>query len=181
MRQGATAARPQILGMIPDDVDPTRETLKAMRLLVLAGKVSPRVRQLAESVVAPLRGKDYRGEVEACFDCVADRVRYLRDPFEVEMLHTTDQALDSGQADCDGQAVLLAAMLESIGHRTRFCAVGFQPHIYTHVYCETPIGHKIGRAGKRVPNWHACDTTEPHGVGWRPPGIVCVQIIHNRK
>ncbi len=62
------------------------------------------------------------------------------------------------KGDCDDQAVLIASLLESIGHPTRFIAIKtstFGP--YVHVYVETRIGNK----------WFPVETTEnwPMGKG----------------
>jgi transglutaminase-like putative cysteine protease len=72
-----------------------------------------------------------------------------------------DVTLRDRQGDCDDQAVLIGALLTSIGHPVRFVAVGFRPGQFAHVYAETPIG----------PNWVAVETTENWPVGRAPRGV----------
>ena len=52
-----------------------------------------------------------------------DNVQYVRDVRGVETLATPIKTLETMQGDCDDQAVLLASLLESIGHPTRFVAM----------------------------------------------------------
>lgn len=144
-----------------DGVDGIKQTLALMEKLKNDYKINPIVRGLALSLVAQLPQKDYDGEVEAVASYVKNRVRYVRDIAGVETLQTPVKTLEYGQGDCDDKSTLLAAMLESLGHRCRFRAVGFREGDLCHVYVETRM------AGK----WLAIDTTEPVAVGWEPPGI----------
>ena len=146
-----------------------------MRLAVIEGKKSPEIRQLALSIVRNVAAKNWRGEIDALFRWVQDRIRYVRDPTDIEMLHTPGGVLRDGQSDCDGQAVLLASLLESIGHPTRFVAISLSPGEWQHVYAQTVYG----RSGR--PNWVTLDTTEPRPMGWEPPDICDRMIIHNRR
>jgi len=66
-------------------------------------------------------------------------------------------------------ATLLASLLASTGHPTRFIAAGFAGPV-EHVWVETLIGNR----------WFAMDATEEGAeVGWEPPGITEVRIWHN--
>lgn len=154
---------------LPSGREGTRKTLVLMRRLVREGKKSPRVRQTAVELTRNLRQKDWRGEVVALHNFVRDRIRYVRDIKGVETLHTPDRVLENEQGDCDDKSLLLAALLESIGHPTRFIAVGFQPGKFSHVLVETKIGDK----------WIALETTENVPAGWRPPNIASTMIVHN--
>ena len=86
----------------------------------------------------------------------------------METVATPDATLESGQGECDDKATLVAAMLEAIGHPTRFVAIGFEPGILDHVYTETMIG----------PRWYTVETTEPVEVGWVPRGVREKMIVH---
>jgi transglutaminase-like putative cysteine protease len=178
--QTALSIRPTVLAQVPTGIDPVREALKVMRELVLAGKMSPNVRKLAEDLVKLLPNRAKLLEIAACFDHVRENTRYLSDPTDVEMLHTADAVDDIGQSDCDGQAVLLASLLESIGKHTRFVAVGFKrPREYSHVFCQTVWGAPGPRWSD---GWLTLDTIVDYPMGWTPPGIVGPpMIIHNRR
>lgn len=148
-----------------------------MRLAVLHGKKTPEIRQLALSIVECVPGKNWRREISALFEWTRARIRYVLDPVDVEMLHTGAAVLRDGQSDCDGQSVLLASLLESIGHRTRFVAISLLPGEYRHVYAQTVCG----KDARGNPRWLSLDTTEPYPMGWEPPGICDRMIIHNRR
>ncbi len=140
-----------------------------MGKLVKDGKKSLAVRQQAISLVAHLAQKDWAAEITAAHAFVRDRIRYVKDVRDVETLATPEKTLEFGQGDCDDKAVLLAALLESIGHPTRFVAIAFHPDEFAHVFVESKIGE----------NWIALETTEPVPAGWRPHGYVQEMIHHN--
>jgi transglutaminase-like putative cysteine protease len=71
--------------------------------------------------------------------------------------------------DCDDKSVLLAALLESIGHPTRFVAIGFQPDDFEHVFVETKIADR----------WISLETTEPVEIGWMPQHIRARLTVNN--
>lgn len=146
-----------------------RKTLVLMRQLVRQHKKNLPLRQLALSIVGNLPGKAWAREAAALQKWVQQNIRYVKDIRGVETVHSPDKLLAIRQGDCDDQAVLLAAMLESLGHPTRFVAVGFSPFAYSHVYAETKIGHQ----------WVPLETINPWPMGKRPPGIIKQMIVHN--
>ncbi len=140
----------------------TSETLKIMRQLVNAGKKEPAIRRLALSLVGSLQSKDFYGEISALYDYVRGNIRYVHDIHNVETLHTALKVLEKGQGDCDDQSILLASLLESIGHPTRFIAIGFLPGQFVHVYTETKYGAQ----------WLPLETTVAGAdIGWSPAGV----------
>lgn len=154
---------------LPKGREGIRKTLLLMRALVRKGKKNPLIRQTAVELTQGMRQKDWYGEVKALHNFVRDNIRYLRDIKSVETLHTPERILRNAQGDCDDKAILLASLLESIGHPTRFLAVGFHPGKFSHVLTETKIGNK----------WIPLETTEPVDIGWRPRNIVNAMIVHN--
>jgi hypothetical protein len=147
------------LGCIPDGPPGIAATLRIMRQMVKDGRKSMMVRDTVLDLVSGLEQKDWLGEVRECHLFVRDQVRYVQDPYDVELVQIPDVTLQNRAGDCDDKATLLCAMLESIGHPARFVAVGFQPGVYEHVYVETRVGER----------WIACETTEPVDLGWAPP------------
>ena len=147
--QTATLAR------IPDGAAGTRATLDIMRQFVRRYKKTLPVRNLALSLIRDVPGhKDWVGQIKKLHRYVQDQIQYVRDINGVETVQTPLVTLENRQGDCDDQSVLLAALLESIGHPTRFVAIKqtfFGP--FVHVYTETKIGHG--------PNsWQPLETTE---------------------
>jgi len=155
----SAATNSTLLG-IPDGSSGTRATLKQMARLVREYRTNPTIRTCAGDLVQFLPGMSYRQEVENIFNFVAGNVRYLQDVNGIDTLQAPDVTLQLRRGDCDDQVMILCALLESIGHPTRFVAVGYtQAGIYEHVFCETRIGNE----------WVALDTTVPGAsVGWRP-------------
>lgn len=156
------------LAALPDGKEGTRATLKIMARLVAEGRRALPVRLAAQQLVQPLRQRDYAAEVRQLHAFVRDRIRYVRDIRGVETLQDAERTLTLKSGDCDDKAVLLASLLESIGHRTRFHAVGFAPNSYSHVYAETYLGRE----------WVALETTEPWATGRAPAGAVSHMIVH---
>ena len=108
--------------------------------------------------------KDRLGEVKALFDFVRRNIRYTRDIFRVELLHSPRRMLELRAGDCDDMTILLGAMLVATGHPVRLVLAGFRrqkPHAYSHIYPEVNVR---GR-------WIAIDATVNHPLGWAPPAV----------
>lgn len=143
-----------------------------MGQVVRAAVRDPRlaVRNQALEIVRGLPSKAWRAEVEAVYHWVVDNIRFVKDIRNIETVQFPAQTLQYGQGDCDDQAVLIASLLEAIGHPTRFIAVGFRPGLFSHVLTQTKIGDK----------WVSLETTElGAGIGWFPPKVTSVMIHHN--
>ena len=152
----------------------THQTLKVMVALVKEGKRNPSIRQFTAHLVSDLPQKDFRAEIDRIFSFVQDQIRYVKDIRGVETLHPADQILAQGYGDCDDKCILLASMLETISHPTRFVAAGFDANNrsqFSHVFVDTRIGLQN--------NWISLDATMPHGMGWRPPNIAYSMILNN--
>lgn len=157
------------LGLVPDGREGTIATLRIMRQLVRAGKTALPVRTQAVMLTRGLAQKDYSGEARALFNFVQNSIRYVKDITDVETLHRPDEVLSLGCGDCDDKSILLASLLESIGHPTRFIAIGPDNENFVHVFVETKIGS----------NWISMDATENEPCGWRPSGYPARLVIHN--
>lgn len=140
-----------------------------MRRIVREYKKSLPIRLLALKIVRRNGQKQWLREAESIQQFVRDKIRYVKDIRGVETLSTPDKTLEVGQGDCDDKSILAASLLESIGHPTRFVAVGFVPGQFCHVLVETLIGSK----------WISIETTENVGVGWIPPNVTNSYRVHN--
>jgi transglutaminase-like putative cysteine protease len=140
-----------------------------MRQFTRDGKRHYPIRDLALSLVKRNGQKDWYGEVRDLHHFVRDKIRYVRDIRGVETIATPEITVQIGQGDCDDKSVLLASLLESIGHPTRFVALSFTPGVYSHVLVESKIGEK----------WVALETTEPVETGWFPPGVINRMVVFN--
>lgn len=154
---------------IPDGKNGIIETLKLMRLVTQKGKINFLIRRKALFLIENLQQKDKMREVKALWEYVKNEVRYVHDISDVETIQTPDKTLELMAGDCDDKSILLATLLESIGFKTRFVAVGKNTNNYCHVFVETFVNNK----------WLALETTEPVKMGWKPPTLPARLIIHN--
>jgi len=154
---------------IPTGAQGVRATLRAMRKITHTYKTAPAVRELAMHLTSNLPEKNWSLQAAAVHAFVRDRIRYTRDVRGVETLQTPIQTLRLGQGDCDDKSMLVAALLESIGHPTRFVAVGFTPGTFSHVFPQTKIGGK----------WVTLETTEAWPMGRGPQKVKSSMIEHN--
>lgn len=161
---------PTLLGRLPEGAAGTRATLQLMSALVRQHKKpGTQTWTLAHQLVADVPPKYWLGEVQALHEFVRDHIRYTRDTHQVESVQTPDATLAIGQGDCDDKSVLLASLLEAIGHPTRFVAVGMVPNQYQHVFVQTQVGTR----------WVSCDPTENVPVGWAPARVQAVMVANN--
>ena len=157
------------LESIPDGALGTRATLKKMAKIVKQFRHHPAIREKALSLVSHLPQKDYTGEVKAIHRFVRDDIRYVKDVRGVETLQFPVHTLYTyGQGDCDDKSMLVSALLEAVGHRTRFIAIGFSPGKFCHVFVQTKIGSK----------WINVETTENWPLGKGPGKVPAIMTEH---
>jgi transglutaminase-like putative cysteine protease len=166
--------RIQIL-RVPRGRNGTLTTAKIIASLVREGAKDFYVRQKAIEVFRVYRvpPKNRMGEACALFDFVKRNIRYTRDIFRVELLHSARRMLELRAGDCDDMTILLGAMLVSTGHPVRLILAGFRrnrPHVYSHIYPEVNVS---GR-------WIAIDATMDKPMGWSPP-VVWKRICEIQK
>jgi hypothetical protein len=158
----AMASAPAIhRGMLAPGRRGTAETVAVMADLATGrwGAQSAAMRDLALRIVtdAGIDAKDARGEVDAIHAWVQQAIRYTRDPIGQERVQTPEHtAFVARSGDCDDFAVLEAALLGALGHRTRFVTVGFTPSYFSHVYTEVEVRG----------TWLPLDAIVDHPPGW---------------
>ena len=156
---------------IPDGPAGTRVTLDLMSRMVKRYKRSVPLRQLALNLIRGIEGrKDFPAQVARIRNYVADNIQYVKDVNGVETVQTPDRTLDNKAGDCDDQSVLVASLLETIGHPTRFVAIRMKPlGPFVHVFTQTRIGRQ----------WVTVETTEEWPIGYTPPFAGKPMIRHN--
>lgn len=155
-----TYQRESTLSKLPDGIAGVRATLDTMIKMTRAASTTDAVRIAAENATSYIDGKDFSGQVRAVQTWVKNNIRYLRDHITAEMLIDPVLLLQTRAGDCDDHAMLVAAMLMSIGFPARFVAVGMEsPDCFEHVFTEVKLGTV----------WLSVETTEPVEVGWQPP------------
>ena len=151
---------------VPKGTPGTLVTARLIARMIRNGAKDFYVRQKAIQIFRAygVRPKDRFGEVYAIFDWVRRNVRYTRDIFQVELLHSARRMLELRAGDCDDMTILLGAMLMSTGHPVRLALAGFRPnkpHVYSHIYPEV---HVRGQ-------WLPIDATMHRPIGWAPPAL----------
>jgi len=134
-----------------------------MKKVVTESKHRFNTRRVTLGVVKNLKNKDYLSEVKAIRNFVRKNIRYVKDIRGIETIQTPEKTLEFRQGDCDDHSILISAMLESIGHVTRFKAIGLTPGMFQHVFTETLIGSKKNN------KWISVETTENWPLGYQPP------------
>lgn len=129
-----------------------------MAKLSIEGSQRQPIRLTAISLTNDLKQKDVFGEIDRLNSFVRDKIRYVRDIRNVETLHHADTVLTLRCGDCDDKAILLCALLLSIGIPCQFIALdqgkGFV-HVWSRAWCRG--------------QWIDCDPTEPYVTGCSVP------------
>lgn len=152
-------------GEIPEGIAGTDVTVAEMNRLVKEGLKNPLIRLTALKIIrdAGIKARDFTGEIRAVFDWVLANIRYTKDPHKLEMVHSPDVVLRMRVGDCDDTSILLASLLQSLGHQTRFKVISsVDPTSFNHVYAQVKAGNR----------WLSLDATVPNAKpGWESPKI----------
>lgn len=145
---------------IPDGLAGTHATVREMVRLVKQGTENPEVRQLATGIISGVEEKNPAAEAAALHSWVKNRIRYTRDPVDLELLTPAEKLPGVGHGDCDDMAILLASLLRAVGIQARFSLVSNRRRgPFQHIFVEA----KTGRG------WMALDPTQKdQPAGWRP-------------
>jgi hypothetical protein len=132
---------------IGDGLQGNKETIAVMKQVARIRSRDPLPRKLASNILLQysVASHDFIGEALAIGDYVKQKVRYLRDPEDVEYLQDPIDLIKNiqngtAQGDCDDMALLTATLLLSIGHQPFYRAVRYDQdsgnynHIYVVVY-----------------------------------------------
>lgn len=140
----------------------TKATLRQMVRIIRAGAWDPVVRRQALRILGLVNGRDGKAQALTLREWLADHFQFVRDPTNVELLHTPARLLtDAGpdgivRADCDDAAMLGAALAQSVGLQARLVVVGFlSPNApYRHVWAEV-----AAPSGPDANTWIELDVT----------------------
>ncbi|MGH9427049.1 MAG: hypothetical protein ACRD2L_12195, partial [Terriglobia bacterium] len=83
------------LGHIPTGWRGTQKTVEHVQALIRAGAKDFYVRQKAIDILMEkqVKPKDYLAEIKALFEWVQQHIRYTKDTFQVEVLHSAKRML----------------------------------------------------------------------------------------
>jgi hypothetical protein len=129
------------------------------------GVASAEIRRQALTIVQDVPSRDQQGEIAAVLQWVKSNIAFRGE--WAETVQTPLVTLQLRAGDCDDQSTLMAALLGSLGYKTRFKTVAADPsapYAFSHVYIEI-FQRKTGE-------WIALDSTVPQSFpGWQPPRI----------
>ena len=141
---------------IGDGLGGNIKTIDMMKKVARIRSGDPLLRKLALNILQEYGVKSHHfvDEALAIGDYVKNRVRYVRDPDNIEYLTDPLEMLKhvqdgTAQGDCDDMALFCATLLLAIGHQPLFRAVRYeQPlgnfnHIYVVDYDKNPYGQKM--------------------------------------
>jgi hypothetical protein len=129
------------------------------------GVASAEIRRQALTIVQGVASRDQQGEIAAVLQWVKSNIAFRGE--WAETVQTPLVTLQLRAGDCDDQSTLMAALLGSLGYKTRFKTVAADPsapYAFSHVYIEI-FQRKTGQ-------WISLDSTVPQSYpGWQPPQI----------
>lgn len=129
------------------------------------GVASAEIRRQALTIVQGVASRDQQGEIAAVLQWVKSNIAFRGEWAETVQTPLVTLQLKAG--DCDDQSTLMAALLGSLGYKTRFKTVAADPrapYAFSHVYIEI-FQRKTGQ-------WISLDSTVPQSFpGWQPPQI----------
>ena len=135
-------------------------TLANMAEFVRRDTADPAIRSYAEQLTSGVQPHDFGSEVAALFDYVQS-IPYRRHPVDVQRVLDARAAIATGYLDCVSKSVLLATLLGSLGHLSRFAIIRQQCEDceFDHVYLDALINGQ----------WVPLDPTPDERSGGRQP------------
>ena len=148
---------------IPSGLQGAMTTAAHVGRLIRDGAGDFYVRQKAIDILMErgVPAKDYLGEIDTLFRWVQRHVRYTKDPFRIEVLHSARRMLELKAGDCDDMTIVLGALIKSVGHPVRIVLTGpdpLRPDLFSHIYLEA----------RHHDQWIPLDATMPYSMGWSP-------------
>lgn len=143
-------------GQLPDGKKGNIETIIFMKKVARFRSGHPLVRKLALNILNSygVGSNRYLDESYAIGDYVKAKIRYVRDPDDIEYLQDPIDLIEQikvgeAQGDCDDMALLICALLLTIGHRPFLRAVRYKAKNghYNHIYV---VDYEKNKGGPRM-------------------------------
>lgn len=93
--------------------------LKEIRELINTYQSNNKIRELAAKIVQNCSASDFICEISTIFNFVTSQIKYMKDPKREDYFSNPLETLKLKIGDCDCKSILLATLLESIGHETQ--------------------------------------------------------------
>lgn len=134
--------------------------------LIKEGRDDPRIYEITREVISQSGtkfGYDI-DELEALYQFVQGRVRYVRDPYGRDIYQGAVDTLDKHKTgDCEDLTILLASMVLTVGYPVAIKLVSVAGELWDHIY---PLA---GMPPEEPKKWVAMDATLSYGrLGQEP-------------
>lgn len=94
-----------------------------MHELVKSAKTDPIFINLIKYIIRHCTPRDHEGELKTIYNAWYNKIKYLRDPHQVENLQSVWETIKNRAGDCDCTAVLIASSVGAIGYPYRFVTI----------------------------------------------------------
>ena len=156
--------RHKLAGSVEANIDKLADIISKQ---LTNGISSPTVRELAEDIIKGIPERDRAGEIRAIHKWCIENKRFTRDPYSLELLESPRRLAyeyhKKGKvlADCESISTFEAALLGTIGHRTRVMLIDANPYTreFSHALAQVYYGGK----------WVSLDTSRDGRIGWCAP------------
>jgi transglutaminase-like putative cysteine protease len=149
-------------------------TLRYMKKLVIDSDNDRVVKETAKNIIKSVDPRDHKRQVDVIVGWVRKNFRYVRDIYGVEeltspqnILHAMEKGRNDYSSDCDDFAVLIAALLRSVGFRTRLEAVGVGSQYYNHARLSVAVDGA----------WLGIEGTKTTPVGYAQPSDIPIMSV----
>jgi transglutaminase-like putative cysteine protease len=134
-----------------------------------AGLQNPSMLAIARNVTRACRGRDADCELRSIYKFVVENVRYTGDINAIDTFSAPLRTLQMGGEDCDGHAVLNAALAIANGFKAKVRITSNRGITWDHIYCM--VGMPKGRDAKWIPldTTLARSRTDVSRYGVEPP------------
>jgi len=147
-------------------------TVDVIHKIVKSSSNNPYVRKWAEKIIRNIPAKNKLGEVDAIHDFVKWKVRYTKDPLDMEYVQTPLvllKAIELGEipmGDCDDMTTLALSLYRSIGYPVATKVASYTNNRqFSHIYGLVNVNNK----------WIPSDTTmSSYNLGWEAPQMTKV-------
>jgi len=117
----------------------TDATVAEMHRFVKLAKTDADFIKLVTYIVKNCPGRDDLCHLRRLYDVFYARIKYLRDPYQVERVQSVWETMDNRAGDCDDSSTLMAAAAGSIGYKYRFVTIkcdAARPEEWSHVFTQ---------------------------------------------
>ncbi len=145
------------------------DPLTEMRTIINDAQQNGYIRGAAAQLTSGCISGDSICEISTIFNFVTNGVKYMRDPARKDRFSHPLETLQLRIGDCDCKSILLASLLEAIGHETELVLI--PGHVFVQVHIENTDIVRLPPSAFYVPKngkvWVPLESTaEGAYIGW---------------